>query len=166
MRAWAFLLLLVAACDRSRGQQATGTLVFTPEAVAGSQLPAFFATEAEILRSTALAQRVGESLRLDGGASNIQAQRRGDSLVMEVSVSSHDPLLARTWCNDLLARYLEHRLQSKLQPAQARAQFLSAELDQMKPAAPEAQALTQQLAQANLDSQLRINDARVLDNCR
>jgi hypothetical protein len=157
------LLVVLALLSGCHKHEAVGTLLFEVSALGGVDAHTFFATQQEILRSRAL-----QRLIADGGVGDVAAQQRGDALVLAVRVVSTDSQTAVARCNQLMRSYVDHRMQSKIEAASARAQMLAQQLDALTSDADEAKKLKlkEQLREAEEARASRLSDVRLLDACQ
>ncbi len=175
-------MLLLAACD-GRASTARGALVLDleEERVGADVIDAQVATAVEVMQSRPLLERVVRRLALDhvpalapdpiaSLARAVHGSRRGSSLLVDLEVSLEDPELATSVCNELLAQYLETRIEAALGPIVTELEWISSQLETVgdaPEAAPQRERLREraaQLAIAQNGARGRAG-ARVLERC-
>jgi hypothetical protein len=113
--ALALLVVALAACRRNPahdlGPHAHTSLVFTNDAARGGSFETFFATEAEVLRSKPVLDMVFEQLGRQVSRDHlvIEAERRGDTSILDIRVAMPDPAVARDVCGQLVQQYIALR---------------------------------------------------------
>jgi hypothetical protein len=154
------VMLCVVACHREHRPHATGSFAFDTGAIKGD--PAlFFATEAEIVRGRRILEIANQRLGTPAPAPDVHvdAARRGNSAVFDVTVYADDPDVAIRTCNAVIETYVESRLAAKQQALMARIEALDdAGSDAGSDAAAKRDALI-------VEQHTHANDARLLDPC-
>lgn len=155
-------VLAAASCGSGQGVEpaAVGTVVFEPPA--GTDGETYVATEAEVMRSTALRQRVTERMHLELAADAVVVTVRAGTRVVEVGIRDADPIRAAQLCNGLVQAYFEWRLEREQAGLAAQEQALAAELDKR----PGDSTLIERMKQLDLRRTERHTDVRVLDRCQ
>lgn len=165
------LVMLVAACDRGRsepndkptrppGVTAQGSLVF--DEPPGRDVRLMLATEAELLSSEPILRRVRDELRADDLSTNaVSAQRRGETLLLDVSVTHVDSRKAITYCNVLIRAYIEHRMDRSMMAVRLQQEALAREIE----SAPENATIRKKLEELEIEAMTRKMDVRVVDSC-
>jgi len=166
----------------SRGA-ARGALVFAIGAMPADQSNVGLATEVEVIKSRPIVEQVVKDLRLDLGldagtgratellASWVAAERRGGSLVLDVSLKgAPDSAMAVAACNALMARYVERRREARIDRATEVVIVRQSELQAAMEAdagAERVKALRRRFEEAD-EQRLegaRESDVRVLEGC-
>ena len=186
-------LALLSACESKKtpapapaALRAIGTILFeerafvprdamgTPDPAAPAprpdQLKRGIATEIEVLKSVLIAERVARELHADAVQIQqaTQAQRRGDSLVVEVSVTDPDSQRAAAICNRVMDEYLTQRMERRAALAADRVMWLDNQIQELKRAGAGKEALgrmTNERTLAELARMDRWSDTRRLDAC-
>ena len=183
---------LALACDRAPEgpppPDAAGALVFDLDDPAASRdaIATRLATEIDVIGSARIAERVADRLGLAGQMGfehppsltvrrSVRATRRGESLILDVSVTLNHPERAVEICNATLEAYLEQHMQVLVGDARREMDALAARAEDMAARAAEAlenAQLAAELERARTDlaelerrTTLTRNDARVLARC-
>ncbi len=85
------------------GNATPASVVFSP--MPAKEATAMLATEVAVLHSEPVIRRANEILR----TAAIHVARRGDTMIVDVSVTDPDPMRSATLSNILVSAYLEHR---------------------------------------------------------
>jgi hypothetical protein len=162
-----WLLVLVAACDRGgsspepiRGPKATGSIVF--DARPASEADLVMRTEAAIVASRTIVDRVREQFRTELATDSIRVARRPGTMILDITVLDADPNRAAEKCNQLLQTYVDGRKMRAIYPLREEAQAVAALLER----SPDDKALL--LKQADIEVKLYTHaiDVHVLERCR
>jgi uncharacterized protein involved in exopolysaccharide biosynthesis len=156
---------------------AQGALVFQPQALrpagaAPSDPRVFLATQAEILKSRHLAERVAERLRLSPGDRSapprLTVTPRGDALILDVRAHHPDPSLSAQVCNTTVDEYLTGRWDQAREPLHRRQLALAERLDALGEDGDPAkvEALRRELQHLAMELTAVPSDAHVLEPCR
>lgn len=176
---------LVACTKPEPLPAAAGSLVFVPDAMVVSpdggtpvdMSAGILATEVEVVRSDGVlraavrARGLASAFKLDEDATvetlrkATSASRRGQSLILEVSVRLPDPSLAKASCTAILSAYVDSRLQLRVDAAAAREAWLLAQLETVDASSPLAASLRADADEAAVERTARAVDVRVLDGC-
>ena len=163
MRIVLVAVLLAAACG-SKGEPpaASGSLVFEPPASGPADV--YLATEAEVLKSQPVRDRMKEQLRLETpiAADAIVATPKAGTLILEVGVRDPDPRRAAELCNALVRTYVEHRIERALIPLLEEEKALAEQLERH----PEDGKLRERVKELELARRVPKVEVRVLDHCR
>ena len=183
--------LALACDDEPEGPpppDAIGALVFDLDDPAASRaaIDARLATEIEVIGGHPIAERVANRLGLAGHMGfeqppsltvrrAVRATRRGDTLIVDVSVTLQHPERAVEICNATLETYLEQHMQMLVGDARREMAALAARADDLATRAaeaPESAQLAAELERARTDlavlerdTALTRNDARILEPC-
>jgi uncharacterized protein involved in exopolysaccharide biosynthesis len=157
---------------------APGAMVVTPDAGAPVDMTSsILATEIEVMRSDSViraavrARGLAGSFKLteDGTVEALRGDtsvaRRGQSLVLEVTVRVADPALAKESCTAIISAYVEARMSRRIELAAEREMWLRAQLDALDASSPMAVMLRTSADEAALERTRRDNDVTTLDAC-
>jgi hypothetical protein len=149
------------ATDReATGPQATGKLVFDVRPAAEADV--HLATEAAVLRSDSVLQRLREQHQTTVDAAAIRVRRDPDTMILAVTVHDPDPAVAARTCNQLLHGYIEQRMGMAIMAVDQQLQVLAQNLEK----SPDDVDLQKRIKDLELERQLRRIDVRVLDPCK
>ena len=164
MRTVLIAAVLAGACGSTgEAPAAAGSLVFDPPAN-GAAADVFLATEAEVLKSQPLRERVTRQLRLEAplAAESIIATPKPGTLVLDVGVRDPDPRRAAELCNTLLRTYVEYRMERALIPMLEEEKALAEQLERR----PEDAKLRERVKELELARRAPRAGVRLLDACR
>lgn len=138
---------------------ASGSLVFDPKPPDTADV--FLATEAEVIRSAQLRERVAQDLRMELTADAIVVARKRDSMILEIGVRDADARRAAQLCNALARAYLEHRLErGSIDNLRAR-QAIAEQLERH----PDDENLRNRMSAMEMERAMQRLDVRLLEAC-
>ena len=159
VRILALAAVAALGCSGTPAPAASGKLVFEPQPE--NLADVLLATEAEVLRSAPLRDRVNPELRDRVAADAITVSRTPGTMILEVGVRDEDPRRAAEQCNGILRAYIDYRMEKAVLELGAQQQALAVQLEKHPGDARLQERLRDlELARATLGS-----DVRVLEPC-
>jgi hypothetical protein len=152
-------LLAAFGCSGKPAPAASGSLVFDPQPANVADV--YLATEAEVIRSAPLRERIHQEQRLEISADAIVVTRKPGTMILEVGVRDDDPGRAADVCNRLVHAYVDYRREKMLVGTRVQQQALAMELDKH----PEDARLQERMRELELTGRILNVDVRLLEPC-